>query len=418
MGTRNSVQRGEDARGRDTVPVRPQRTRDARIDVLRGLALITIFIDHVPANPLTFATMRNFGFADAAELFVILAGVSSMAAYGGAFERIGAGAGVRRVLARCLRLYVFQIGLLLTTLAVVHQWRAHLGLEPQNIDPFFERPLTAIGHALALHALPASLDILPLYIVLLGAFPLIYAGVRFQPWAALLLSAALWGAVNVDRNINFTNWLDGQGWFFNPMAWQFLFTLGVIGAVILRANGGGLPRRRGLVIASWAYLIGSCVIAAPWTVWGLAAWHPFAFDPADKTSLDPRRLLHILAVVYLVLSSPAFRQLAAAPALSWLARCGRHSLEVFALGTLLALVFRLLFETFGPSPLLKILVNVVGIGALVLLAFVLERRKARLATTLARADQRVTEIVPCAEVSLVAWPARSPSPVPSAQARP
>jgi hypothetical protein len=418
MQARDGVQQGEAARGRDIGPDRPRRTRDARIDALRGLALITIFIDHVPANPLTFATMRNFGFADAAELFVILAGVSSMTAYGAAFERIGAGAGVRRVLARCLRLYVVQVGLLLTTLAIVHQWRAHLGLEPQTIDAFFERPLAAIGHALALHALPASLDILPLYIVLLGAFPLIYAGVRFLPWATLLLSAALWGAVNLDRTINLTNWLDGQGWFFNPFAWQFLFTLGVFGAVILRANGGGLPRRRSLVIACWTYLVGSCVIAAPWTVWGLAAWHPFAFEPADKTGLDPRRLLHILAVVYLVLSSPAFRQLAAAPSLSWLARCGRHSLEVFALGTLLALVFRLLFETFGPSALLKILVNVVGVGALVLLAFVLERRKARLAATLARADQRMTEIAPCAGVPLAAWPALSSPPAPSARARP
>ena len=146
----------------------------------------------------------------------------------------------------------------------------------------------------------------------------IYAGVRFLPWTTLLFSAALWGAVNVDRTINLTNWLDGQGWIFNPLAWPFLFTLGVFGAVILRANGGGLPRRRSLVIACWAYLIGSCVIAAPWTVWGLAGWHPFAFEPA--------------------------------PSLSWLARYGRHSLEVFSLGSLLALVFRLLFETFGPSP--------------------------------------------------------------------
>jgi hypothetical protein len=371
------VQGGQEARGGEVVPDQRKRARDARIDMLRGLALITIFIDHVPGNPLTFATMRNFGFADAAELFVILAGVSSMIAYGAAFERSGAGAGVRRVFARCLRLYVFQVGLLLATLAIVHQWRAHLGLEAQNIDLFFERPLAAIGHALALHALPASLDILPLYIVLLAGFPLIYAGMRALPWATLLVSAALWGAVNLDRDINITNWLDGQGWFFNPFAWQFLFALGMFGAMVLRANGGGLPRRRSLVIASWAYLIGSCVIAAPWAVWGLTGWQPFAFDPADKTSLDPRRLLHILAVVYLVLSSPTFRRLAATPAISWLALCGRHSLEVFALGTLLALVFRLLFETFGASLLLDVLVNVVGIGALVLLAFALEQRKAR-----------------------------------------
>jgi hypothetical protein len=54
------------------------------------LALITIFIDHVPANPLNRLTMRNLGFADAAELFVILADASSTMAYGKCFEREGA----------------------------------------------------------------------------------------------------------------------------------------------------------------------------------------------------------------------------------------------------------------------------------------------------------------------------------------
>jgi hypothetical protein len=42
--------------------------RDPRIDVLRGFALLTIFVDHVPGNILGMLTLRNFGFADAADL--------------------------------------------------------------------------------------------------------------------------------------------------------------------------------------------------------------------------------------------------------------------------------------------------------------------------------------------------------------
>jgi len=41
--------------------------RDHRIDFFRGLALIFIFWDHVPHNPLGQITLRNFGFSDAAE---------------------------------------------------------------------------------------------------------------------------------------------------------------------------------------------------------------------------------------------------------------------------------------------------------------------------------------------------------------
>ena len=44
--------------------------RDPRIDFFRGVALIWIFIDHVPGNLLAHLTLRNFGFSDASELFV------------------------------------------------------------------------------------------------------------------------------------------------------------------------------------------------------------------------------------------------------------------------------------------------------------------------------------------------------------
>jgi hypothetical protein len=40
--------------------------RDPRIDVLRGLALLMIFVDHIPGNVLSLITLRNFGFSDAA----------------------------------------------------------------------------------------------------------------------------------------------------------------------------------------------------------------------------------------------------------------------------------------------------------------------------------------------------------------
>ena len=74
--------------------------RDSRVDALRGIALLMIFIDHVPGNLLSQVTMRNFGFSDAAEMFVLLAGFASMVAYGGSFARDGMVVGLRRVLLR------------------------------------------------------------------------------------------------------------------------------------------------------------------------------------------------------------------------------------------------------------------------------------------------------------------------------
>jgi hypothetical protein len=74
--------------------------RDPRIDVLRGIALLMIFVDHIPGNTLGLVTLHNFGFADAAEVFVLLAGMSSMFAYGRVFERDGALGGLRRIIWR------------------------------------------------------------------------------------------------------------------------------------------------------------------------------------------------------------------------------------------------------------------------------------------------------------------------------
>jgi hypothetical protein len=42
--------------------------------------------------------------------------------------------------------------------------------------------VAATGEALALRAMPASLNILPLYFVSMAFFPLIYAGIRNLPW--------------------------------------------------------------------------------------------------------------------------------------------------------------------------------------------------------------------------------------------
>ena len=50
--------------------------------MFRGLALITIFIDHVRENFYASYTLGNFGISDAAEAFVLMSGMSAGLAYG------------------------------------------------------------------------------------------------------------------------------------------------------------------------------------------------------------------------------------------------------------------------------------------------------------------------------------------------
>jgi len=354
---------------------RPKLPRDLRVDALRGLALVMIFIDHVPENLLSQLTLRNFGFADAAELFVLLSGFSSMVAYGGTFDRAGMAKGLRRVLLRCLRIYLFQAILLLVVLVMVGGWYAYFGLVPEHGGPYISSGLNGLRHGLTLQAQPSALNILPLYIVLLALFPLIYGLIRVSPIVALLASGALWVVVNLYPAINLTNWLSGEGWFFDPFAWQFLFVIGALGAMLLRRTGGDLPRPLWLRTAAWGYLVFALIAVAPWDAWGWFSLHPIDLATPDKTTLAPLRLLNVLALITLALGSARFRGLVERPALWPLVVCGRHSLEVFSLSTVLAMLGHLIFRTYGITVATQVMVNGVGLGLMIVLAVALERRR-------------------------------------------
>jgi hypothetical protein len=347
--------------------------RDPRIDVLRGIALLMIFVDHIPANTLGLVTLHNFGFSDAAEVFVLLAGMSSMLAYGRAFEREGALGGLRRIIRRWARIYLFQIGLLLTTLAVVLLWTTHHHLQPTLVAPILDAPLSGIMRGLTLQAVPGYLDILPLYLALLAVFPLVYFGLRLNPGVALGAAAAIWLAVNLDPNLNLPNWMNGGRWFFNPFAWQFLFTIGAALAMLAAAHGGSLPRARWAVWLCAAYLGFAFLESAPWASWHLPSLRPFNMVAPDKTQLAAIRILNVLALAYPLLSSPGLRALAGRRFFRPLEACGRHSLEVFAVGCICALFGRLLFRTYGAGLDTQVAINVIGLAMMCLVGLLLER---------------------------------------------
>lgn len=368
--------------------------RDARVDVLRGVALLCIYVDHIPPDVLNWITLRNFGFSDAAELFVMLAGFASVMAYGRSFARDGAATGVRKIVMRCARLYVFQVGLLLATIAIVWMWDTHYNLEPRALAPMLQGGVPAIVRGLTLRSQPSNLNILPLYILLLGLFPLIYVGIRTSLGLTVLVSAALWAATNFWPGLNLINSFDGAGWFFDPLSWQFIFVIGAALAVVMARNGGALPRWSWLVALCCVFLAASFIEVFPWTDLGLPNLAPLRMEPPDKTHLAPLRLLHAIAFVYVVLSWRGRAGAMWAPLIRAAEVCGKHSLEVFSLGTLLALVGRLAFRTFDGGWPMQAGVNVIGLGAMVALGAVLEHARKRPASHAAKPEALAHAIRP------------------------
>jgi hypothetical protein len=356
-------------RGPGEGPVAVQR--DARIDVIRGLALLIIFINHMPGNVLAGYTPHNFGFSDAADIFVLLAGVSATLAFGGIIEKRGLAIAGLRIGARLWTLYIAHIAMFIivcgVVAAAVTRTQNPVYVEAINIQPFFNDTFSALVDALLLRYQPSYLDILPLYIVLLAAFPLIYCAARRSPALTLLASIALWqGAVGLGLNLPNVH---AAGWFFNPFAWQVVFTCGVVLGLAVQ-RGVSVPRLRWLDAVALGYVLLSLVAKVssgnPLGIAVLNDWFDSVQLGTDKTNLAWSRLLHVLALAWL-----AIRWLPAGGALlrpaigRGLAGVGRHALDVFCAGTVLSILGQIVLAETGFAILPQLLYSFAGITLLV-----------------------------------------------------
>ena len=350
--------------------------RDQRIDFFRGLALIFIFWDHIPHNPLAELTVRNFGFSDAAEIFVFLAGYAAVLAYGKIGQRDGFLLAGIKILRRAWVLYVVHIFLLAVLMGIVFFANNHVEtrdlVQEMGLQYFLSNPQQALTDELLLRFKPNLMDPLPLYILLLLGLPLVLPlllrKTAYVVGASLLLylGAPYWNLAAQEGGV----------WFFNPMAWQFLFVLGGAASVQAQRNIGSGQRarwRQPLFIGAALYIVLTGVLALSWKWPQLHdAWMPLWLGehlyPISKTNLSPVRLLHFLALAYVVAKI--------VPHTDWLnrglarhtCRMGRYSLEVFCLGVILAPLADMLNALGGDTFAMKLLSALLGVGIMAILA--------------------------------------------------
>jgi hypothetical protein len=357
------------------VPMKPGR--DLRVDFFRGMALWFIFITHTPGNLLVYGTLRNVAFSDATEAFVLLAGYAAGIAYGRMLEREGWASAAARIIGRIGTLYVAHIFLFVVFAAQVGFSAAALNqaayLDEMHLDPFAEEPYRALLEALLLRYQPAFLDILPLYIVVLGLFALALPLVNRPRWL-LGVSAALYAATRL-LDLELPSWTGG-GWFFNPFAWQLIFAIGV---VLGRADPARLARRfpwhRGLAVLA-VLLLGAAAVVLNWVWHGPARglhppeWLAGAVGSVDKTALHPIRLGSMMVMVWLAghLVAPAARWLGH-PVAAGFVLMGQQGLPVFCAGIFLSFFGRLALEQ-SDGLLPQLAVNVIGLLALLVVAMV------------------------------------------------
>ncbi len=365
----------------ETIQARPgsaKGPRDYRLDFFRGLSLLFIFIDHVPDNKLRYVTLRAVAFSDAAEVFIFISGFTAALVYGRAMAREGFVMGALRVYRRVWQLYVAHLCLFLIYSAevayTVLKFNNPLFADELGVGNFLNEPAETILRVLTLQFQPTFLNILPLYIFLLALFPLVLAALRVHPLLAIVPSVLLYAASRAG-GLEMPAYPPGDTWYFNPFAWQLLF---VIGGAFGFAEGQGqsiLKVRQWMVWLAAGIVAFGVVVVASWTLHEMTGWFPtllFSLWPVDKTELPLLRLCNVLALALLVGQLVPQQATFLTSRIGWIVvLCGQNSLEVFCLSILLAVLAPTVQILLGTSLPVQLLVNGVGIGAMVALGLLL-----------------------------------------------
>ncbi|MEB3195834.1 MAG: OpgC domain-containing protein [Candidatus Sericytochromatia bacterium] len=312
--------------------------RRLAIDLLRGLAVVVMVLDHLVGHSwfhmLTLGTL----YITAAEGFVLCSGLALGWRSRERFLQAGHWGAIYPVLRRTLVVWGCASGSLLAvgTLAM---------LVPGAGRPAFTDAPPAWGElaraALSLQLAPPLLDILPMYVGLLGLTPLLIAGCARGHWPFLVLASLLaWGWNWCDPYALSTPPLDRDGrTYFSLASWQIIY----VGGFLVAWYGESLKRRWAWVPPHgwWLSLavIGLSLAVASFHDSDVRSWPLEAPERAtwlaatDRSLLGPIRLLAVMT--YFPLLSAALSWLTGFPSTHWLHEglllLGRNALLLYML---------------------------------------------------------------------------------------
>jgi hypothetical protein len=350
--------------------------RDLRLDFFRGIALLLIFIAHVPDNWLSRYRPGYFGFSDSADIFVFVSGYAAALAYGRIFSHAGFLVGLGRIVKRLGELYACHLGLFFAIAVCCVAGNRFLTTDIDyvgllNLGYFFDNAQEALFGLFSLTYVPNYFDILPMYMVALAMLPVVMLLARMHWTLAGAFCVALYLAVPIFRLELPAEIAFRRPWFFNPFAWQLLFYTGFfLGASWIK----GPPSRSWLAALCILFVILSIPVSHyptysrfDWLDTVRKSMEPFV----TKTNLGVLRWLHFLCLAYLSAFFLKGHELVINGKLAEpLVRTGQQALPVFVTGMTLSLLAGMGLDLWGRGVVSIIVVNAVGMGILILTAYV------------------------------------------------
>ncbi len=322
----------------------PKRLRWRLVDFWRGVALVIMCIDHLPAHPLQRFTPAMLGFSDVAAWFVLLSGFATAESYS---WRLGQASTGRVWLHACKRALVLYGGTLVLVVGAFLLLRGGPFWDAPLVGPWlypglagFEvEPLRWVGDTLSLGQIPRFAHVLVLFIVLLVlSVPMLTLERRCRH-SSLLVSAAIYGITQGVWSLE--TWHDG---FFHPLSWQVLFVAGMW----LSQNRELWMRRSaaniwvlGLAVAT---LLLCLLVRRSYRFEESAPWLSWLWPQADKGLLQWGYLAHACLVIFVLGSLMTEDRCRRLPYVGWICVIGAYPLLSFVIGTLLSYVAIVLFS--------------------------------------------------------------------------
>src|ERR1700733_13563342 len=237
--------------------------RFVEFDMLRGILLLLMSVDHSPSSLRRF-TDQPLGFFSTAECFVFVSAFLAGMIFRKRAEKLGLAAARSASIHRAGRIYWAHLATLFFAFVLGSFFLSDFPGIRNLLDRYLMDPSAAIGGSLVLLFRPPLMDILPMYVLFSLLTPAAFGAARRWGWKTVLfVSFSAWiiaqtqvrkVLVTASKDLSFI-----QLGPFDPLAWQLLWVGGLFIGQRFLENRAHLPTAQSLrplfVLSAIAFLL-------------------------------------------------------------------------------------------------------------------------------------------------------------------
>jgi hypothetical protein len=299
-------------------------------DVLRGILLLMMSVDHSPSSLRRF-TNQPLGFFSTAECFVFVSAFLAGMVFRKRAEKLGFAAARSASIHRAGRIYRAHLVTLSFAFILGSFFLSEFPGIRNLLDRYLMDPWAAIAGSLALLFRPPLMDILPMYVLFSFLTPAAFEAAQRWGWKTVLfISFSVWVIAQTDVREILVNASNDLPFFqlgpFDLLAWQFLWLGGLFIGQRFLENKALLPApnllRPLLLLSAIAFLF--------WR-WISIDSGPDAMTESwlfDKWHLGPLRLINFALAASVTATFLKYLNRCETPLRPFLL-IGRHMLPVF-----------------------------------------------------------------------------------------